>query len=303
MIEILVLQARVDNIDVHSCKVVYQGKELEKGVPFRFLNLPASAIVTLVTGRERVYGIQSDRSAPSRSTAQAAPKTVVNQKTELMQKGCASTSEGTSLSLEGVYLFPSTEELRGSRAHYQEEIDYEVNEKDAYAIQASLSKHVAPSHLRTNKMRENDLERKMAQMSPVLIRIEFPNNMTAQFEISAKSTCQRIYDMARLLIRPELQKCMTLFTAPPKQVLANSSTSVYEAGLAPAARLKIEFEDDIDHYDTIFSTDAANIEQKLPPYSYKPVGESQGERREQETVVPVSKEKKVPKWLNLGPKK
>lgn len=294
----------MNNVDVHSCKLVHQGVELEKDVPFRFLNLPSSAKVTLVTGRERVNGIQSknDHSVPPHRTTHARPKTVMNQNVGGVQKEGVSTSEGTSLSLEGVYLFHSAEEmaLRGSQKQYHEEIDYEVNEKDAYTIQASLSKQVAPSHLRTKKMRKNELERKMESMRPVLVRIEFPNSMTAQFEVSAKSTCHIVYEMVRMMTRSELQRCLTLFTTPPKTVLPDSSLTVYEAGLAPAARLKIEFTDPIDQYDTIFSADAVKIEQKLPPCSYKPVEESQAEKKE--TVVPPSttKEKRVPKWLNLG---
>jgi hypothetical protein len=309
----LCFQAQL-SVDVSQCRLLYNGKELERNVPFRFLNVPSAAKLKLVTGSEVTLGVQTSwREAPP--TIEPIEKAPSESPSCIKEPAVASGNvpEMNSESIPDVYIFSQEDETRlkqnESSTSYVSEVSYDVTEKDLLLMQSSLSKRAEVTHLKTKKMRKEELNRKLDSMREVIIRLEF-GEIIAQFNMSPRATLIDLYDIVRDIIHPEISTDqIVLFTTPPKKILPrNATSSLYENGLVPAAKIKLHIPG-MEARDGMELLSAFSREKfgTMPPRGYKEpttVASKDQHQVEQKTssasgTILNSKigERKVPKWF------
>lgn len=190
-------------------------KELERGVPWRFLNVPSGASLTLITGLERVFGAdgataksvdfaatsaaqpvgvrmpQPPASHPSAAAAAPAPSRAVATATT----PAPSSPMVAEMTADAIFLFdPRLLEASGA---WDDAVDYELTQRDAMIMQSSLAKNTQTlnsGRLMTQKMRDEERRRKIASLSKARIRIEFEgapvDNLVVQFHVPAAASLE-----------------------------------------------------------------------------------------------------------------
>ena len=239
---------------------VDSGKVLERGVPWRYLNVPAGASLVLVTGLEVVLGAQDARASASASasvlksadrqpapTAPTAPTDPVAP--AVPQPSATSTSAIVDgVKYEDMYLFRATE-VASAPGAWNEEVDYEVSQRDAMLMQSSLAKKtktLTSGTLMTQKMRDEERRRKLASLPSARIRIEFggaADHLVVQLDLPAAATLDDLYAVVHCKVfeSPTAFSFKLMDCTPPRRALdPKSRVSAYEAGLWPAARLAID---------------------------------------------------------------
>ena len=301
------------SVDVKQCRLLYNDKELERNAPFRFLNVPSAAKLKLVTGSEVALGVQtSSREAPTAEPTEKAPS---QSPCSIRDAPVASGSapEGSSKSISDLYVFSQEDEARlkqnESSSFYTSDVSFDITEKDLLLMQSSLSKRAEVTHLKTKKMRQEELKRKLDSMREVIIRIEFCG-IIAQFSMSPKASLVDLYNVVGKIIRPEISTDrIVLFTTPPKRILdRNATSSLYENGLVPAAKIRLDIPG-MEAGDglNLLSENSREKFGTMPPRGYKdapPVASREQHKVEQRTscasgTIQSSKigERKVPKWF------
>lgn len=274
--QILLLQAQLQqSVDRESCRLLHSDKELDLHTPFRFLNLPSNATLVLVTGKEAKLGVQSDEKFEQKGLAkQKMDRTrPFDQVAGNINAPPGDIPKESNVRLEEktrMYIFSRHQEIEMIKDNESpDQINYEVNQSDVLLLQSSLSKRNEDVPLKTRKMREEELQRKIDNLGPVQLRIEFPGiDMIVQFELSAKSSVGTLYDVVKHQILSEKleNEEVILFTTPPKCILnRKSSTSLYGVGLHPAARIKIELPQRLQKAEEIFCPSILKDIGTLPP--------------------------------------
>jgi hypothetical protein len=210
---------------------------------------------------------------------------------------------------EQVYIFNESETASDAK-HLSSEIDYDVNESDILMLHAGLAKKIKPAILKTQKMRDDEMQRKLQNLRPAAIRIEFPRNILIQFCVPGNSEVGTIYQKLHSILKPEIFADLYLYTVPPKTKLLQMEQSILAAGLLPAARLKVGFKSSKDlknPWDIIKPEFSSRIGIKPPQRetAQDHVQDNPG-NSSKESSSRVQKNKgqngKVPKWLKLGTK-
>lgn len=92
----------------------------------------------------------------------------------------------------------------------------------------------------TKAARQQQEEQRIASYGPIPLRIEFPDGYIIQGFFPVTSTLQSIHDLVAAAVQPQHISNFYLFTAPPKKTLQKiEETTLYSAGLIPAARLHV----------------------------------------------------------------
>lgn len=336
------IQAKLESkVSVSECQLLLNDKPVELDQPVRFLNIPSHAKLLLRTGREMKLGFQDQNStmksqggssadpdppvASSMERKEAHRVQSVNPqhiKHESIGHGNQKQSEDENDDVNtnwDIYIFTTADEqlmLEAASQVMSDTIDYDVNERDLRVLQAGLSKKLEPSELRTRQMREKDIEKKMTSIGNVCIRIELPWDMLMQFETPARSNVGDLYSAVKKTLKSKYQDVFVLYTTPPRLELKQHSQSLYQAGLIPAARVKLEFQIPASTEEPTLDALLPEYLSKigiLPPNRYKQgkVGDAytaaeSARRNEQESrqrEVTTHKEgaspKKAPKWFKL----
>ena len=278
-------------------------KELERGVPWRFLNVPSGASLTLITGLERVLGTDATAAKPAdqpvggRTIDRTASK-VAAVATAPSPPPAAATAPSSAvvaeISADDMFLFDPRS--LGASGAWDDAVDYEVTQRDAMVMQSSLTKNTQALHsgrLMTQKMRDEERRQKITSLSKVRIRIEFEGsaveNLALQFYIPAAATlgeyvskparplacaeshprllARRLHDIIRLkVLKSELINYTLIDRLPPRKQIPRTATSVYEAGMWPAARLVLSL-DGPDACGDVFSESLVRRKGVMPPQS------------------------------------
>ena len=274
--QVLLLQAQLQqSVDRESCRLLHSDKELDLQTPFRFLNLPSNATLVLVTGKEAKLGVQSDEKLEQKGLSKQTmdrtrPFDQVAGKINASFGDIPKESNVRHQENPRMYIFSRHQEIEMIKDNESpDSINYEVNQSDVLLLQSSLSKRNKDVPLKTRKMREEELQRKIDNLGPVQLRIEFPGvDMIVQFELSAKSSVSTLYDVVKhQILNPKLEnEEVVLFTTPPKCILdRRSSTSLYGVGLHPAARIKIDLPQRLQKAEEIFCPSILKGIGALPP--------------------------------------
>lgn len=253
---------------------MYDGKELERGTPYRFLNLPPSVTLELLTGSEAKLGVQCD----AKGTTDKRPDTQVVEKSAIQRGLSKGSTVSRSKTLEirqdhskiipAIYIFSRRREIELLSDVDTSSIDYEVNQSDVLLLQSSLTRKNRTLPLKTSQIREKELQQKMDTLGPVQLRIEFPVEMIVQFELPVNSPVSLVYDILQQHVISEGVDIdsMVLFTTPPKRILENKcSLTLYEVGLYPAARVRVALPERYQTIEEIFSSHALKNLDGLPP--------------------------------------
>ena len=195
------------------------------------------------------------------------------------------------------------------------EIDYDINENDILMLHASLAKKIRPAILKTQKMRDNEMQRKLQNLRPAAIRIEFPHNILIQFCVPGNSEVGTIYQRLQSILKPEIFADLYLYTVPPKTKLLQMEKSIVAAGLLPAARLKVGFKSSKDFtnpLDIINPEFTSRIGMKplqretAQDHRFHVQDNPSNSSKEKKSASTVQKNKgqngQMPKWLKLGSK-
>lgn len=265
-------------VDSSSCRLCHKGKELDRDVPFRLLNLPSSAALDLITGMELGLGVQTDGAQERPKVCKYSVDNSVRRDQPNQHNPAAImeyhvSSKESEFTKPAMYVFSRSSEIEIQSRHFStlpSDIDYEVNQADVLLLHSSLAKKKLSPILKTNKMREVEMQKKLDSLCPVQLRMEFPGSeeMVVQFETSAKSPISTLYDiMERYILNPKIKiDQVTLFTAPPKCILdRKSSQLLYDAGLHPAARIKVGISNTPQRMDEIFCSEILKDVGTLPP--------------------------------------
>ena len=318
---------------------VDSGKVLERGVPWRYLNVPAGASLVLVTGMEVVLGAQDARASASASaltsadrqpeptapTAPIAPTAPTDPVAPAVPRTSATApATSTSAIVDGVkyedmYLFRATE-VASAPAAWNEEVDYEVSQRDAMLMQSSLAKKtktLTSGTLMTQKMRDEERRRKLASLPSARIRIEFggaADHLVVQLDLPAAATLDDLYAVVRCKVfeTPTAFSFKLMDCTPPRRALEpKSSVSAYEAGLWPAARLAIDSLErcgqpvDMAMLEGVFAPPLLQRKGAIPAPRSGTVDPSSGSAAAaaptaaatSETSKSTSKSRGVPKWF------
>lgn len=181
-------------------------KELERGVPWRFLNVPRGASLSLITGLERVLGAGAEKAVgdrtpqrrPASNSSAVAPSAAVAARAPAIEPASVAPPSSpvvVELTAENMFLFdPRSLEASGV---WDDAIDYEVTQRDAMIMQSSLTKNTQTlnsGRLMTQKMRDEERRRKVASLSKARIRIEFEgaafHHLVVQFHMPAAATLE-----------------------------------------------------------------------------------------------------------------
>lgn len=271
-------EAQLKEFDSSNARLMFpckgkvdKGRELERGVPWRYLNVPSSASLILVTGLEVVLGAH-DASAPAsttRVTAAAVPANSISTRgastavraSPPVSAPSASQPAGLAVDVkhEDVFLFGAADvEARAMSGVWDDDVDYEVTERDAMLLQSGLakkSKTLVSGALMTQRMRDEERRRKLASLSGARIRIEGwcsvgdGSGLIVEFVVPAAATLEDLHAIVRhrVLESPTAFKFKLLDCTPPRKTIEpNKAVSMYEAGLWPAARLAIDALERID---------------------------------------------------------
>jgi hypothetical protein len=101
--------------------------------------------------------------------------------------------------------------------------------------QKALQKLVDGGPLKTNKMRQKELEAKMKKYPKTLIRLKLPNLYQVQFGLLTTDPISKLYEIVKSMLI-EADRPFQLYTIPPlKNLSSSSSDSCFEEGLTPAS--------------------------------------------------------------------
>ena len=302
-------------------------KELERGVPWRFLNVPSGASLALVTGLERVLGAHDacaeaggmtvphtaveHPTTTAKQTAVEHPTTTAKQ-TAVERPTTTAQPTGPMVSVEDMYLFCS-HDVESHAAWDDGEVDYDVTEGDAMLMQAGLmkkSKTLTSATLMTKKMRDEERRRKLESLQKARIRLELGRafeDLVVQFEVPAEATLKDVHDVVQF----KLLKSPTTFfrlvdLMPPRKEIARTAESVYESGMWPASRLTMELEPGVT--EDVFAEPLLRRKGMLPPQksclglaptsrTSAPGGDAPASSQAGRVTSAPSKPASVPKWF------
>jgi len=320
-------QAKLQGVvDESECQLLFEDRELDKDARIRFANLPSNAKLVLKTGKETVLGHRMHDDAPASNAREDFDGVQAKQTEGNTEQGSSShlSEEASdrqqqqgemkaSLSddIDQVYIFSETEMTKTAK-QLSDDIDYDINENDILMLHASLTKKTSPSILKTQKMRDDEMQRKLHNLRPAPIRIEFPSGTCIQISVPGNSKVGSIYQRLQSILKPEVFADLYLYTVPPKTNLSQMDQSILAAGLLPAARLKVGFESPKDFESPL---DIIKPEFSSRLGTEPPQREADQDYRSRKEDNPknicskgsasrVQKDKgpssKVPKWLKLG---
>ncbi|KXN72101.1 hypothetical protein CONCODRAFT_56730 [Conidiobolus coronatus NRRL 28638] len=101
--------------------------------------------------------------------------------------------------------------------------------------QKALQKLVDGGPLKTNKMRQKELEAKMKKYPKTLIRLKLPNLYQVQFGLLTTDPISKLYEIVKSMLN-ETDRPFQLYTIPPlKNLNPDSNDSCFDEGLTPAS--------------------------------------------------------------------
>jgi len=215
-----------------------------------------------------------------------------------------STSEGSHLDLPESYFTPSAADLK--------------------AAQASLSARthsLVDAPLQTQIMRDAEDKVKRARYPTTTIRVKFSDRTQLQKEFPSSDKIRSVYAFVRGSLREDVKPIkFILYQTPPKRELKVSDPAVrdlslYDLHLAPSSVLHLKFLDEsLNHINVPAPLDEAVLThaEDLPMPPDVEDSSSLGQQNSLKTGrvassstgrTSESPDKKIAKWLKLGPKK
>lgn len=115
---------------------------------------------------------------------------------------------------------------------------YEATGEDVRASYASLSttnRSLQDAPLMTKKMRDAEQAKKRSRFRKALLRIRFPDRVELQGTFEPSSTVRDVRKFVRERLRNPGQVSFHLFVVPPKTILKDLDSTLWNNGLVPAA--------------------------------------------------------------------
>ncbi|KAH9941348.1 hypothetical protein B0H21DRAFT_552613 [Amylocystis lapponica] len=192
---------------------------------------------------------------------------------------------------------------------------------DLRAAQASLSARtqaLVNAPLRTQTMRDADEKVKRARWPNTTIRVKFSDRSQLEKTFPSTDKIRSVYAFVRSSLREDVRPIkFVLYQTPPKREFKVSDPNVRDLSLldlqlSPSSVLLLRFEDDsLNHSDVTAPLDPSILmlaeDLPLPPdFDADPSPGSSAPASSTASMAGSSTsqtEKKIPKWLKLGPKK
>ncbi|KAK9839775.1 hypothetical protein WJX81_000496 [Elliptochloris bilobata] len=201
-------------VDPAACQLLFEKKPLDLSTPARLSNLPAGAKVELRT-----------ELAP---TATAASDLLgLGRQVHVFTREAAEAAEA--------------EERAAGEASAPSDDFYEFTAEDWARVAAGRARAAAAAEgasLRTAALRERDERVAASRHGPAPVRVHLPGGLVLQASFGALETLGALRQLVARCLAPGVRS-WTLYTAPPKQVLADWGVSMYKAGLVPAANVHL----------------------------------------------------------------
>jgi len=202
---------------------------------------------------------------------------------------------------------------------------FQPSTADLKAAQASLSartQSLVNAPLRTQAMREAEDKAKRARWPTTTIRVKFSDRSQLEKTFPSTDKIRSVYAFVRGSLREDAKSVkFVLYQTPPKREFKVSDPAVRdlslaELQLAPSSVLLLRFEDDaLNHTDVpapLAQSVLAQAEDLPAPPNFDadPLPSSTAASSTAPSTAPsvlaapaASTEKKIPKWMKLGPKK
>ncbi|KAI1786770.1 hypothetical protein LXA43DRAFT_1032451 [Ganoderma leucocontextum] len=199
---------------------------------------------------------------------------------------------------------------------------FDATTSDIHAQQASLtarSNALQNAPLRTTAVREAEDKKRRARWPQTTIRVRFPDRTVLEKTFPSTDKIKSVYALVRGSLREDVKPIkFVLYQSPPKREYKVSdpavrNLSLAELDFAPSSLLMLQFEDaSLNHQDVSAPLDAsvlAVIEDYPVPRTFEdaPTKHDTPDSSKPRSTFTFGKkdengERKLPKWLKLGPK-
>ncbi|KDD75786.1 hypothetical protein H632_c500p1 [Helicosporidium sp. ATCC 50920] len=207
-------------LHLQDCRVECQGSALDLTLPFRFANLPRGAKLSVHTDAQ-------DASVPKEENA---TDRAVH---EIFGQAAVVFSEAEERSADAA----------SSSAAVDAEPDefYEFTEGDYLVVMAGYASQREPPQMETKQMRQRREDERAASFKTVRLRLHLPEGLVVQSDFGSSATVADVRAFASRAFAPPPASAasLELWVSPPRTALEPPSLSLYQAGLAPAARVHV----------------------------------------------------------------
>ncbi|KAI0788072.1 hypothetical protein C8Q74DRAFT_653541 [Fomes fomentarius] len=235
----------------------------------------------------------------------------------------ANPQQGTPAALEKpsfrYFRPPASQQLRSELPEsYFEHTAADVRAQQASLIARRDALHNAP--LKTAAIREAEDKKRRARWPQTTIRVKFADRTLLEKTFPSTDKIRSVYAFVRGSLREDVKPIkFVLYQSPPKREYKVSDPKVRdltlaELDLSPSSVLMIKFDDDrFNHIDAPAPLDAsilARIEDFPSPPNFDSQPQTDNDDKTSEGSKPRTNffakkdegERKLPKWLKLGPK-
>eukprot|EP01025_Chloroclados_australasicus_P009517 TRINITY_DN13645_c0_g1_i8.p1 TRINITY_DN13645_c0_g1~~TRINITY_DN13645_c0_g1_i8.p1 ORF type:complete len:351 (+),score=54.82 TRINITY_DN13645_c0_g1_i8:633-1685(+) len=306
-----------------SCDLYHKGEKQDITTPFRFLNIPQGAKMTLISKE----GIQLGFGQPdelNKNQNESNTGNVLSQRTsqeiqdqtsnQLLPEGSPQLSLNSLneiLQLRKMVVFVRQDLIQEEQKNQQtDEGDefFEFTQEDYYVMQSGYAKEHKKQNewFKTKAQRQIEEEQRASRYSEVLIRVQFPDDFIVQLSFKPLEKLLELQSVITSLIKQEFRKSFYLFTTPPREIIKDYDQTFWSAGLVPAAyvhfRVK-EIKDEVSQQNYL-SQEVIDLKGDPPQRKSIEVENQQQEQEAKEEIKgPVESQrtskggKKLPKWF------
>lgn len=173
---------------------------------------------------------------------------------------------------------------------------------------AQNSQRMQDATMKTSKMRKAEEEQRMRKFRKVLIRLQMPDRQILQGVFTPQTTIRQIVRFVRAALFDARNVKFHLFVVPPKRVLSNMETSLWNEGLVPAALVHIGIDVGPLQSESLLKPTLLSKITDIPEMateSSKEVPQESGARDsgksqpddQLKTTPQKDKQRKIPKWF------